>query len=114
MKTYKEERPWGVFERFTLNEFSTVKILTVKPGESLSLQSHQNRDEFWRIISGSGTVTIGHTELPALADKEFFIPKGTLHKMTASDTREVKFLEIALGEFDERDEIRMEDKYGRD
>lgn len=114
MKKYLEERPWGRFERFTLNELSTVKILTVKAGGSLSLQRHQNRDEFWRILSGSGTVTLGTIELPAVADKEFHIPKGTLHKMIASDTREIKFLEIAVGEFDENDEVRIEDKYGRD
>ena len=28
MEKYVEERPWGAFERFTLNERSTVKILT--------------------------------------------------------------------------------------
>ena len=32
MKIYKEERPWGVFEQFTHNENSTVKILTVNEG----------------------------------------------------------------------------------
>lgn len=113
MKPYKEDRPWGLFERFTLNELSTVKILTVKPGQSLSLQKHHNRDEFWHIISGAGTATLGNTELPAVAEKQFFIPRGTLHMMRAGDAKEVKFLEISLGEFDEHDEERIEDKYGR-
>ena len=36
----KEERPWGNFERFTLNEKATVKIVTVNEGESISLQTH--------------------------------------------------------------------------
>lgn len=44
MKIYKEERPWGNFERFTHNEISTVKILTVNPNEELSLQYHHNRE----------------------------------------------------------------------
>jgi mannose-6-phosphate isomerase-like protein (cupin superfamily) len=113
MKKYSEERPWGKFERFTLNELSTVKILTIRAGESLSLQVHQNRDEFWRILSGTGTATLGKTELSATQGKEFFIPRGTLHKIEASDTRELSFLEIAIGQFDEEDEVRKEDKYGR-
>ena len=50
----KEQRPWGNFERFTLNEKTTVKIITVNAGEELSLQKHNNRTEFWKIISGSG------------------------------------------------------------
>ena len=47
----KEVRPWGNFERFTLNEQSTVKIITVNPGEAFSLQVHGHREEFWRGVS---------------------------------------------------------------
>ena len=55
----KEIRPWGDFERFTLNETTTVKIITVKEGESISLQTHEHRDEFWRVLKGSGIIHIG-------------------------------------------------------
>jgi mannose-6-phosphate isomerase-like protein (cupin superfamily) len=112
MNIYSEERPWGTFERFTLNELSTVKILTVKPGESLSLQTHEKRDEFWKIISGKGFITLGVEEQPAEAGQEFSAPRGTAHRLRAGD-EEIKFLEISVGEFDENDEIRIEDNYGR-
>ena len=56
---YHEDRPWGSFERFTLNEPSTVKIITVKSGEAFSLQKHKGRDEWWKILQGDGTATIG-------------------------------------------------------
>ena len=59
IKKYIEKRPWGKFERFTQNEKSTVKIITVKVGEKLSLQYHKQRSEFWRILSGEGKITIG-------------------------------------------------------
>ena len=39
----RDERPWGAFERFTLNEPSTVKIITVNAGQTLSLQRHEHR-----------------------------------------------------------------------
>src|SRR5258706_508284 len=42
-----DQRPWGSFERFTLNESSTVKLIYVQPGERLSLQRHESRDELW-------------------------------------------------------------------
>ena len=35
----KEERPWGNFERFTLNEKTTIKIISVNAGESFSARS---------------------------------------------------------------------------
>ena len=30
---YEEQRPWGRFRRFTLNQFSTVKLITLNPGQ---------------------------------------------------------------------------------
>lgn len=108
---YTEERPWGKFERFTMNEETTVKIITVKSGEAFSLQYHTKREEFWHIISGSGFVTLGEERKEAKAGDEFTIPIGTHHRMEA--TEEIKFLEIAFGEFDENEIMRVTDKYGR-
>lgn len=108
----KEERPWGAFERFTLNEPSTVKLITVNAGEAFSLQSHKHRDEFWHIVSGEGTVTLGNNSKQVRPGDNVWSPKGTEHRMEAGGSG-VEFLEIAFGEFDEGDIIRIEDRYGR-
>jgi mannose-1-phosphate guanylyltransferase/mannose-1-phosphate guanylyltransferase/mannose-6-phosphate isomerase len=108
-----EDRPWGSFDRFTLNELSTVKLLTLSAGQRLSLQTHAKRGEFWYVISGSGTATIGDTELPAKAGSEFEIPPGTPHRLAAG-SEGLSWLEIALGTFDEHDEVRLADDYRRD
>ena len=109
---YKESRPWGGFERFTLNERSTVKIITIHPGETLSLQSHAHRDEIWKIVSGSGTVAIGETRHDAATGDEFFVARGQKHRVIGGPPG-IVFLEVALGHFDENDITRFEDKYGR-
>lgn len=108
----KEDRPWGGFERFTLNEKTTVKIITVKEGEAFSLQTHEHRDEFWRILSGIGTVHTGDTSREAHAGDSFFSPRHTTHRVTGGPGG-IAFLEIAFGDFDEADITRLEDKYGR-
>ena len=108
----KDERPWGGYERFTLDEPSTVKIITVKPGEAFSLQTHEHRDEFWHVVQGSGVVRVGDETKDAKPGDEFFIPRGTLHRATGG-TNALVFLEIAFGDFDENDIHRVEDKYGR-
>lgn len=109
---HKEDRPWGAFERFTLNESSTVKIITVSAGEAFSLQTHAGRDEYWRVISGSGTVRVGDVVSQAHAGDSFFCPRGTQHRVEGGPSG-IVFLEIAFGEFDESDITRLEDKYGR-
>ncbi|MBP9710744.1 MAG: phosphomannose isomerase type II C-terminal cupin domain [Candidatus Pacebacteria bacterium] len=108
----RDVRPWGAFERFTLNENTTVKIITVKAGEAFSLQTHAHRKEVWRILSGSGSVTVGDTKTEAIAGKSFCIEAGVQHRAEAG-TEDLQFLEIAFGEFDEGDITRLEDKYGR-
>jgi len=108
----KEERPWGNFERFTLNEKTTVKIVTVNAEESISLQTHEHRDEFWRVIKGSGIIRIGDTDNDAHEGDTFFTPRHSRHRVTGGPEG-LSFLEIAFGDFDEEDIDRLEDLYGR-
>lgn len=108
----KEERPWGNFERFTHNEKTTVKIITVHAGESLSLQIHEHRDEFWRVLKGSGVITIGEKNTDANEGDTFFVPRNTTHRISGG-LGGSSFLEISFGEFEENDEKRLDDQYGR-
>ncbi|MHB1316811.1 MAG: phosphomannose isomerase type II C-terminal cupin domain [Minisyncoccota bacterium] len=108
----RSDRPWGFFDEFVSNTPCTVKIITVNPGESLSLQYHKNRSEFWVILSGSGFVTVGDTKTPAKEGDRFNVDINTNHRVEAG-TKPVVFLEISTGHFDENDIVRLDDKYGR-
>ena len=108
----KEVRPWGDFERFTLNEKTTVKIITVNEGESISLQTHEHRDEFWRVLKGSGVIRIADIDHEAHEGSAFFCPRYSEHRVTGG-VGGTTFLEIAFGDFDEGDIERLEDRYGR-
>jgi len=106
------KRPWGQFEQFTQNEKTTVKVISINKDSSLSLQYHNHRTEFWHILSGIPFVTIGKKHIEAKPGDEFVIEKETLHQIEAKDSA-VRFLEIAYGDFDEDDIVRVKDKYGR-
>ena len=108
----KEIRPWGNFERFTLNEQTTVKIVTVNAGEAISLQTHEHRDEFWRVLKGSGTITIDELVHEATVGESYFSKRGQKHRVEGGPDG-LSFLEIAFGDFDEADITRLEDRYGR-
>jgi len=112
MEKYVEKRPWGSFEQFTHNELSTVKILNVGPDQELSLQYHNHRDEFWRVVSGMAKIVIGEETHNAKAGNEFFIPKKTKHRIMTENSP-VQILEISFGRFDENDIVRLEDRYKR-
>ena len=109
----RDERPWGYFDQFTGGEPSTVKILHVRAGEEFSLQTHAHRDEFWRIIAGSGSVIIGEQTHPAEIAAEFWIPRTVAHRAMGGSENDLEILEISFGQFDENDIVRLADTYGR-
>lgn len=112
LKPFTEERPWGSFREFTENDKGTVKIIFVRKGEAFSLQDHEHRDEFWRILSGNPNITIGDKTVQAKKGDEFDIQPKMDHRISAF-IDDVEVLEISRGKFDENDITRIEDKYGR-
>jgi mannose-6-phosphate isomerase-like protein (cupin superfamily) len=112
IKPFQIERQWGNFRQFNLNTPVTVKIVTIKPGEMLSLQSHTKRSEFWRIIRGGGIIEIGDDKYDIIEGDEHNIPVNAKHRAMAGLSG-LTFLEIDTGNFEENDEVRYEDKYGR-
>src|SRR3989338_6127755 len=102
MQPITVEKPWGEFREFAINEPATVKILSVNKGQEFSLQKHEHRGEFWRVLSGHPDVVIG--------DKMY---KGKTGDEFTAQEDDVEILEISRGEFDEDDIVRLEDKYGR-
>ena len=109
---HKEERPWGSFEQFTLNEESTVKVHSVKPNARLSLQRHKGRREYWKVLSGTGTASINGADIPLSPGSEVMIEVGDTHRL-AGGPEGIEVLEIAFGTFDENDIERFEDDFGR-
>ena len=111
-KVFQVEKPWGNFRQFTHNEITTVKILSINPHTSLSLQYHNHRAEFWHVISGHPILTIGDKITITKPGDEFRIEKLEKHRLEAKDDA-VQILEVAYDNFDEEDIVRIEDKYGR-
>jgi mannose-6-phosphate isomerase len=112
-RIYEEARPWGGFRRYTHNQVSTVKIITVNPGEVLSLQYHRHREELWVALDTGLRVTLGDRVWDPEPYEEIFIPQGTQHRIAGIGAQPSRWLEISFGQFDEQDIVRLEDHYGR-
>lgn len=109
----ESERPWGRFEQFVHNEAVTVKIITVAPGQRLSLQSHTQRDELWQVIDGPADVEVAGRAESVAAGGRAWIPRGSTHRLGNSEAKPVRVLEVAFGHFDEEDIERLVDDYNR-
>jgi mannose-6-phosphate isomerase-like protein (cupin superfamily) len=107
------QRPWGEFMQLACNSPVTIKIITIEPGQRLSLQRHEHRGELWQVLDGPIDVTIGTFERMVTAGEIVWIPQGTVHRMTNCGETRRRVLEVAFGAFDEDDIERLDDDYGR-
>jgi mannose-6-phosphate isomerase-like protein (cupin superfamily) len=106
-------RPWGKFRSFPHESAGSIKIITVKPGETLSLQYHKRRGEFWVVLDKGLEVTVGDKVWQAGKNEEIFIPAEATHRMKCIGDSPARILEIWIGDSSESDIVRIEDKYGR-
>jgi mannose-6-phosphate isomerase len=108
------ERPWGDYSVLHFENFYQVKKLVVKPGNRISLQSHQLRAEHWFILAGQGTAELNGNEVALSPGDSIDIPIGAIHRISCTGESELVFIEIQTGcSFHEEDITRYADDYGR-
>ncbi len=106
-------RPWGKFRSFPHQYAGSIKIITVNPEGMLSLQYHNHRSEFWVVLDRGLEVTVGDQVWQPKENEEIFIPARVPHRIKGVGRRPVRIMEIWIGDSEEADIVRLEDKYGR-
>ena len=110
----KDHRPWGWFESLAIGERFQVKRIYVKPGGSLSLQSHNHRSEHWIVVAGTAKVTIDDESKIITEGQSIYVPLGSKHRMENPGKLPMLLIEVQIGSYlGEDDIIRYEDKYSR-
>jgi len=108
------KKPWGSFEILETGEKYALKKITVVPGGSLSLQSHEHRSEHWVIAQGIAEIIIDDKTHIIKENHHIFIPKGSKHRLTNNNTETLIVIEMWYGEILEENDIkRYEDIYDR-
>ncbi|KPJ68047.1 MAG: mannose-6-phosphate isomerase [Coxiella sp. DG_40] len=111
-KIYK--RPWGTYETLQLGDNYQVKIITIDPKGSLSLQKHFSRCEHWIVIKGKPTITVGSKKKTYKINDVVYIPIETPHRIENQTDQPAAVIEVQIGSYLGEDDIeRLEDIYGR-
>ena len=110
----KVHRPWGHYLSIVGDSRWQVKLISVKPGEKLSLQMHHHRSEHWVVVKGTAKVEIDQ-KLSILSENEsIYIPLGSKHRLSNPGKIKLILIEVQSGSYvGEDDIIRFEDNYGR-
>ena len=107
-------RPWGKYDSIDNGERHQVKIITVTPGEKLSLQMHHHRAEHWIVVSGAAKVTNGDKKFVLSENESTYIPAGVVHSLENPGSDVLKVIEVQTGSYlGEDDIVRLQDLYGR-
>ena len=106
-------RPWGSFRQFANNEDCTVSLITVLPGQRLSLQSHTGRAELWIVIDDGAIIQVGDTIKEYNAGDEIWIPADERHRLSCQGNKPIRVLEVAFGNWQQDDIKRYDDDYNR-
>jgi mannose-6-phosphate isomerase len=107
------ERPWGSFKQYAHNRPCTVSLMTVLPGQRLSLQSHSGRAELWIVIDDGALVQVGDEQRTCRAGDEIWIAQNQRHRLSCATDKPVRVLEVAFGNWQQSDIQRFADDYRR-
>ena len=110
----EEARKWGKFKTL-YTDGSTVKVkeLTLLPRESTSYQVHQNRSEFWVVVSGVATVCTELSKVTVTQGESIQIDANQYHQLLNLTDSPIKVLEVQYGSSCSEDDIqRMEKQHG--
>ena len=98
-------RPWGWYATVNRGPGFQVKLITVEPGEKLSLQRHSQRAEHWVVVTGRARVTRGAQIFDLSANESTFIPVGETHRLENVDSTPLQVVEVATGAYLGEDDI---------
>ena len=109
-----DTRPWGKWKVTAVGGGFIKKEIEVSPGEILSLQRHNHREEEWTIVKGQGCITLDGVKHNVKVGDVFDIPLGAWHRIQNTGKDALVFHETQKGQIlDENDIERKEDKYSR-
>lgn len=110
----RDQRPWGSFEVVAQGAGYQVKRICVLPGQQLSLQRHQRRQEHWVVVQGIAAVQLGDRWTQLHVGQAIDIAIGEWHRLKNAGSEVLELVEVQIGSYLGEDDIeRIADDYGR-
>ena len=81
------DKPWGQVVTYALNQPSSVRVITVEPGQETSVHYHRMRDETWVVLDPGLTIQIGEPAVDAQPGEEFVVPAEQTHRIRCTRVR---------------------------
>lgn len=113
-KPYHVPKPWGSEFVWALTNDYAAKVLTINPGQRLSLQQHEKKDETILVLAGPVLVTHGEEGAEPFEVEDggiIHVLPGTIHRFAAPEGVKVTLVEASTPHLE--DVTRLDDDYKR-
>jgi mannose-1-phosphate guanylyltransferase/mannose-6-phosphate isomerase len=108
------KRPWGSFKVLVASESYKVKKIILNPYSSISLQSHNKRNEHWIVVEGKAKVVNGDKVLTLYKNESTYVKAKTKHRLSNPFAKKLIIIEVQSGNYLGEDDImRFSDDYMR-
>lgn len=111
----KTVRPWGEYYGWDSGKGWNLKTIYIRKNRRVSLQYHHHREEWWLLVSGDAYAVIhdsaGEHTVPLRKGEVIRVIKRQVHRLGSKKGGTV--VEVAYGNFDENDIVRLQDDHGR-
>ncbi|MBP5608548.1 MAG: cupin domain-containing protein [Lachnospiraceae bacterium] len=99
------EKSWGDYRVLDAEAGSMTVKVTLKPGHHMNYHSHEQRDEIWNVIRGSGKSVVDGMEQPIKAGDVITMASGCKHTVIAGEEG-LQLIEVQIGS-----ELSVSDKH---
>jgi mannose-6-phosphate isomerase-like protein (cupin superfamily) len=69
-------------------------LMSLRPGEEIGLETHDDRDQFFRVETGAGEVWIDGVKTAVKGDDAFIVPAGAQHNVVNSGSEPLRVYTI--------------------
>jgi len=75
-------------------KYSQLVLMTLRPGEEIGMEAHDDGDQFFRFEEGQGKVIINGNEYPVRDGSAVIVPSGAMHNVVNTGKGELKLYTI--------------------
>lgn len=104
-KAPKTNRPWGYYRVLHEVPGTKVKEITIEPGQTLSMQRHKCRSEYWLVTEGECKVEKDHAALFLRTHETIRIPVNQWHQLSNPFKIPCRIVELQYGDRCDEDDI---------
>jgi mannose-6-phosphate isomerase-like protein (cupin superfamily) len=84
-------------------------LMTLAPGEEIGFEVHEDRDQFFRVETGDGEITIDGATKPVTAEFAMIVPAGARHNVRCTGDAPLKLYTL-YGPPEHRDQVTFRSK----